>query len=739
MRNGKFDEFLNNRFSNFFKQFDTAEGIGRAVNLQLVFLGILGFFCNLVTWLIWVGAQFPTDRLGSFTWYVLMPFLVQQLWAGCLLLTRKLYGKTENKGTPCFAKTIIYKSFSSLFYTLFFITLIYFYRNNPVMWLFAVCPMLLASLYRDIEWLITSFAFSVIFIALTIMNVASIPTYRINEVPGLMMAAESVVISGIIACFAFIIHIRINVIIKRVAEAEATEQAKTIFFANMSHEIRTPVNAILGMDEMILREKISEDVEGYAINIRNAGQNLLAIINDILDASKLEAGKLEIVDVDYDLAPLLIDCYNLVVLRAKEKCIEVKISNDATVPGRLRGDEIRVRQIITNLLSNAVKYTGEGYVELSVNWKKLEEDNIYLIITVKDTGVGIEDVDREKMFAAFERLNERENRYVEGAGLGLSITSALVKMMDGTIDVQSTFGEGSVFTVTIPQKIAGVSTLGQLAKSIDEKAKNDEQYEEKFRAPESSVLVVDDVQMNLDVFKGLLKRTQIQIDTALSGQEALKLVTKKRYDLIFLDHIMPEMDGIETLKRMRESENLNSHTPIIVLTANVGNGYEEEYKQAGFDEYVGKPVKGKVLEELIYKYIQSMPDNRTVSKHELLESDEDRAFLRTLSFLDTNMGMSCCANSVELYKEILKDYSRDAKVEELKETYSNEDWDNYRVIVHAIKSTSMSVGAVALSEEARTIETAAAAKNVEIVNEGHERLLNHYEQMIEKIEMALAG
>ena len=391
-------------------------------------------------------------------------------------------------------------------------------------------------------------------------------------------------------------------------EVIKANRAKSSFLANMSHEVRTPINAILGMNEMIIRESKDRQITEYAADIESAGRSLLAIVNDILDFSKIENGNMEILPVNYDLQSLLTDSYNMILLRALKKGLKVRLDCDPDTPTALRGDEVRIRQIITNLLTNAVKYTEEGTITLRVRYELLEEDRLKLIITVEDTGIGIREEDLSDLFVSFKRIDEKMHRNIEGTGLGLPVTKMLLELMEGTIDVKSEFGVGSAFTVTIPQRIKGSERVGSMSQRYAVSQKQEDKPEETapkaLFAPQARVLAVDDVPMNLKVLSGLLKRTGIQVDKATSGIECLALVKFNHYDMIFMDHMMPEMDGVETFKRIRDMEgHPNVNTPVIMLTANAVVGAEEEYLAEGFDDYLSKPLKPAALESLLWKYL----------------------------------------------------------------------------------------------------------------------------------------
>jgi signal transduction histidine kinase/CheY-like chemotaxis protein len=393
----------------------------------------------------------------------------------------------------------------------------------------------------------------------------------------------------------------------------SASEAKSSFLANMSHEIRTPINAVLGMDEMILRECKDKQILEYANDIDSAGHQLLSLVNDVLDFSKIESGKMELHPVEYEMFSIMNDCYNMIYMRAKRKDLKFSIENDPQIPAFLYGDEVRIRQIIMNLLTNAVKYTKDGSVTLKFDFENTDEDNINLIISVKDTGIGISEDDQKYLFDSFKRIDEKTNRNVEGTGLGLSITKKFTDMMGGTIGVDSVLYEGSTFTVTIPQKIADKGTVGHFderlnkrgeTSSSDSDSTDSSDKKDKFTAPHARILVVDDVKMNLNVVRLLLKNTGIQIDLAASGDECLKYTLMKRYDVILMDHMMPIMDGIEALHRIREqADGLNTDTPVVALTANALVGAQEMYLSEGFVSYLSKPVKGTDLEECLLKIL----------------------------------------------------------------------------------------------------------------------------------------
>ena len=386
--------------------------------------------------------------------------------------------------------------------------------------------------------------------------------------------------------------------------AEEANKAKSYFLSNMSHEIRTPINAVLGMNEMILRECIDEPILSYAANIQSSGKTLLFLINDILDMSKIESGKMEIVPVEYEMEDMIIDLWNVIYLRAQEKGLNVDFFIDDTLPRTLFGDDVRIKQIVTNLLTNAVKYTSKGGIELRVNYKKTKENTIDLIISVKDTGMGIRQEDMGKLFESFRRIEEEKNRNIEGTGLGMNIVMSLLRLMGGDIKVDSEYQKGSTFTVTIPQKIISDEATGDFGSIMGKQRSVSAGNQASFEAPEANVLVVDDNTMNLAVFKALLKRTKMNIVTADSGRKCLELVKEQPFDIIFMDHMMPEMDGIETLHEIQKFTDFpNEETPVIALTANALSGARESYLGEGFKDFLTKPIDANLLEKMILYYL----------------------------------------------------------------------------------------------------------------------------------------
>ena len=519
--------------------------------------------------------------------------------------------------------------------------------------------------------------------------------------------------------------------------ADSANQAKSDYLSNMSHEIRTPINAIIGMDEMILRESKEPGTLEYAYNLQNAAKSLLGLINDILDFSKIEAGKMEIIPVEYNLSSALNDLVNMIQSRAEKKGLKFIVNADKNIPNTLFGDEIRIKQVITNILTNAVKYTEKGSVTLMVTQEPVDKEKIYLCVSVKDTGIGIKEDAIKKLFGAFERIEEERNRMIEGTGLGMNITKSFLEMMGSELKVESVYGEGSNFSFKILQKVINPEPIGDFEETYKKSVAQHKVYHESFTAPNSEILIVDDTEMNLVVIKSLLKQTKIKIDTATRGQECLNIVTKKKYDIIFLDHMMPGLNGIETLQAMKTlDENLNQNTPVISLTANAISGAREQYISAGFQDYLTKPVDATALEKIIVKFL---PQDKVLKASENEKNSDDELslpdWLKKIDGLNLKAGVEHCGGE-ESYLEVLEVFANsiESGANEIQNFYENADWKNYTTKVHALKSTSKVIGADELSEKARLLERAGNAKNLDEIKRDTKPLLDLYKTYLEKFK-----
>ncbi|MDD6812744.1 MAG: ATP-binding protein [Lachnospiraceae bacterium] len=539
-------------------------------------------------------------------------------------------------------------------------------------------------------------------------------------------------------------------------EARMATKSKSDFLSNMSHEIRTPINAVLGLNEIILRESREENIKEYAVNIESSGKMLLSLINDILDFSKIESGKMEIVPVEYQVSSILNDLINMIQPKVNEKGLKLQVEVNEKIPNGLLGDEVRIRQIVINLLSNAVKYTDVGTITLQVDFRPKTEKEIQLCFTVRDTGRGIKREDQKKLFQSFQRVDQKNNRNIEGTGLGLAITKSFVNMMNGKLSLESEYGKGSVFCAELPQKIVRNEEIGDFKKQIEKSIRARENYKESFHAPNAKILVVDDNDMNLKVVKGLLKQTKVQIDTAKSGMEGIQKLRENQYHVVMLDHMMPKMDGVETLQQIKK-EGLAKDIPIIALTANAVSGAREMYLDYGFQDYLVKPIAGKNLEKmlrhwlperLITKISEDTLKEEAVSQKDVLsgtsstgtdEVDYSGDVAEDIARLNRQLALTYCADSEEMYLEILKSYYEqyEGNGASLQEYVQQEDWEDYKILAHTMKSTSLTIGAKNFSEEAGRHEYAIKNAQLDIPKTEWKKLLSDYRLVVEQVKEIL--
>ncbi|MBO6215384.1 MAG: response regulator, partial [Lachnospiraceae bacterium] len=579
--------------------------------------------------------------------------------------------------------------------------------------------------------------------------------------------------------------------------AIAAGKAKSTFLAQMSHEIRTPINAVLGMNEMILRESGDANIKEYASNIRSAGRTLLSLINSILDFSKIEDGKMELIPAAYDTSSLINDLVNSISNRARSKGLEFRVAVDETLPAALYGDDVRIRQVIMNILTNAVKYTESGSVTLKMEVKERKQSSVLVYVSVKDTGIGIKKEDMQRLFESFERLDEIRNRSIEGTGLGMSITTKLLSMMGSELQVDSVYGQGSDFYFVLEQRIVDWTPIGDFNKRI-KVAADSEDGERYLMAEGAAVLVVDDNEMNRKVAKSLMKRNGISPDLAESGEEAIQMMAVKKYDIVFLDHMMPKMDGIETLNKLKETGGIPKGCAMIALTANATSGARERYLEAGFDDYLSKPIEVEALEKKLSIWLpegkthwtnedeeneeedlleffpedsdeesQAEPARRggdaygislnsqaelarsggdaygisLNSQAELARSGKDMMESLTELGLDTRTAMGFCAEDVDFYREILVDFvaGYEESKGELDDSLGRKDWNEFGVKVHALKSMAKTIGAAWLSDMALGLEEAADEADERRVVDGYPALEAEYARVAEGIEKALKG
>jgi len=528
---------------------------------------------------------------------------------------------------------------------------------------------------------------------------------------------------------------------------EDANRTKSEFLANMSHEIRTPINAIIGMDTMIMRESGEANIRNYARDIHSAGKTLLSLINDILDFSKIESGKLELVLGDYALSSLINGIVNMIAPKAKSKKLELEVNVNPDIPDGLYGDEVRIEQIIINILNNAVKYTEKGKVTFNVDYAASKVGSIKLKVSISDTGIGIRQEDIDKLFSPYERIEEQRNKKIEGTGLGMSITKNLLEKMGSRLEVSSVYGEGSTFSFEIEQPVVRNEKIGDYRDRAEERDIINNNVE-KFHAPEAKLLIVDDVEMNLIVAKNLLKRIEVQIDTAGSGEEAIELAKENAYDIIFLDSMMPVMNGEETMQNIRKQCEINFETPIIVLTAHAVKGAREEYLSLGYTNYLSKPLDGAKLEAMIQSYL---PDEKIILVDEGREKEtvslgnnasddksDDKSkelmLISKIEGIDSEKGVET-AGGEDAYILICHNFYDTAKmrIEMIREAYGKEDYDNYTIQVHALKSSARLIGAFELSEEALELETAGRESNVDLIKNNTAEVLLKYEWFYEKL------
>ena len=553
---------------------------------------------------------------------------------------------------------------------------------------------------------------------------------------------------------------------KALDDARRASEAKTDFLANTSHEIRTPINAVLGMNEMILREssraeklrdaspemyrEAFRNIKYYSGNVNSAGNNLLAIINDILDLTKIEEGKMDIVEVDYQLSSVLNDISNMIYFRASGKNLRFETDIDSNLPDGLYGDAVRVRQIMTNILTNAVKYTDEGGVTFKMTGTDAGRsadgrDIINLQITVSDTGIGISKEDLGKLFAKFERLDLERNSTKEGTGLGLAITKRLLDMMNGSIEVESEYGWGSTFKLTIPQVVTSRESIGNFKEKFEKSLGEKAEYHESFRAPDAKILIVDDTRMNLIVATQFLKDTGLNIDTAGGGREAVELSLESKYDVILMDQRMPEMDGAAALKEIKShTDGPNIDTPVICLTADAVIGAKERYLAKGFNDYLTKPIDSVSLESMLRKYL---PADKVIRASEIKTEEagaEEAASYGELSVLieagvDVAQGIAHCGGDIELYHVMLQEYvsTFPDKKEILDNSLAEGDLELYGVNVHSLKSTSAVIGAESVRTVAAKLEKAAMSGENRDLTPDHEDLMRLYESVMRSISSVI--
>lgn len=525
---------------------------------------------------------------------------------------------------------------------------------------------------------------------------------------------------------------------KKVKEAN---KAKGIFLSNMSHEARTPINAILGYNEMILRESKESNTVSYAANIQAAGKTLLSIVNDTLDFTSIQDGELRLENEPYSVMTVLRELISYGDFNAEKKKLEFRFEVSEELPRKLIGDSARLVQVCTNLISNAVKYTNTGYICLKVDWQQAGQNKGLLRVCVKDTGIGIREEDIEKLGTSFTRIDERKTKNIQGIGLGLPLVTRLLQMMGSRLEIQSVYGKGTEASFAVEQGLSGGELIEKHLLEEEKTVSILQTEEDGFSIPDARILVVDDNMMNLDLLTGMLHRINATVESATNGEEAIEKVKESTYNLILMDHMMPVLDGVEAL-RVLKAENLCPGVPVVVLTANAVAGVREQYLEAGFSEYLSKPVMAKDLYGLLKRILPAelivrSNEEKTECVPDTVEV-ADRGFLEKLDFLNTAIGMSYCCDNEEFYKEMLRAFLQKNRLEDIETFYERKDWKNYRILVHALKSTALSVGAEELSELAKQLEQAAKDDNVTFVLSNHEAAMKVYRDILGRIKECFA-
>ncbi|MCR4842304.1 MAG: response regulator, partial [Eubacterium sp.] len=524
-------------------------------------------------------------------------------------------------------------------------------------------------------------------------------------------------------------------------------ESKTSFLSNMSHEIRTPVNAVIGFNEMILREAEDTNIRSYAMDIKRSATTLVSLINDILDFSRIESGHLKLIEDRYSLSSLLNDVIMISSKSAADSNLKFNVEINKKMPDALLGDMVRIKQILLNILSNAVKYTNTGFVSFTADYKPYNDFEADFTYHVIDSGIGMKESEMYRLFSPFERLDEKRNRTVEGTGLGMSITQSLLTLMGSHLEVKSEYGAGSDFWFTIRQKVLSPEPIGDYSRTAREHMLSDDVHENLFVAPDAHILIVDDMPINITVTRKLLARTRVNVDSVLSGAEAVKKAETVPYDIIFMDHRMPGMDGEEAMKAIKAmTDGPNANTPIIVLTANAVSGMREKFLESGFNDYLSKPVNPVDIEKMIVRYL---PEQKVLDPNDRVESEtggESGSGRKTKGFLgelerhgtfDTAYGIGMCGG-LDTYLEVLQDFAGryEDHTEAMMNAYRAGDLKDYTIRVHSLKSSARLLGVQYLAHAAEYLEGCCDRQEVMEVVVKNPSLIAMYEEAAMRIREA---
>lgn len=537
---------------------------------------------------------------------------------------------------------------------------------------------------------------------------------------------------GMVVLLYFFEIKNLNTLQEAKQKAEEANTAKSRFLANISHEIRTPINTIMGMNEMILREDATEvprkyyqNITEFAKSIQVASESLLSLVNDILDISQIESGKMKLDEHEYDLESFLSNIITNIRKKCEEKELQFIVDIDKNLPQKVFGDVNKIRQIVFNMLTNAVKNTEEGSIQFIVKLVERKQEDCKISFITTDTGIGMKTEEKERLFSAFELMDVVKNSNIQGSGLGLDISRHFATMMDGKLDCDSEYGKGTTFTFEISQKVIDNELLGDFDENLEEIPKGN--YIPRFIAPDVSVLVVDDNPMNLSVIKGLLSATKMYIVTALSGEECLEKIEEANYDIVLLDHMMPGMDGLETAKRIREK---HKRLPVIALTANYISNGDEFYTSHGFDSYLPKPVDGATLEKTIREFLPSnlvMDVDASDMPVQSMELPTEYQWIDSVEGISVEDGIRFSGgeegfiNALKMFVETLE-----GNIDVIQKAFNEKDLKFYTVKVHALKSSARIIGALELSNQAKKLEDAGKAGDIDYILSNNSKLLDAY-------------